>query len=137
MFKKQDFDKGGAETIIGSSVKIEGDFVGQGNVVVEGVVTGNIKTDQNLMVGPKAQVLANVKAKNALISGEIRGNISAKESLELNSTARVEGDIQTGQLTIATGALFNGKCTMKEKGAASRATEEPAEEVSQEEAAKA
>lgn len=112
MFKKQDFEKGSAETIIGSSVKIEGDFVGKGNVIVEGVVNGSLSTDQNLTIAEGAKVLANIKAQNALISGEVQGNILIKEGLELGSTARIFGDINTQQLTIATGAIFNGKCNM-------------------------
>lgn len=112
MFKKQDFEKGSAETIIGSSVKIEGDFVGKGNVVVEGIVNGSLSTDQNLTIAQGARVLANIKAQSALISGEVKGNIIIKESLELGPTARIFGDIETNQLTISTGALFNGKCAM-------------------------
>lgn len=112
MFKKQDFEKGSAETIIGSSVKIEGDFVGKGNVIVEGIVNGSLSTDQNLTIAQGARVLANVKAQSAFISGEVKGNIIIKESLELGPTARIFGDIETNQLTIATGALFNGKCVM-------------------------
>ncbi len=112
MFKKQDFEKGSAETIIGSSVKIDGDFVGKGNVIVEGVVTGSLSTDQNLTIAEGARVLAHIKAQNAFISGEVKGNISVKEGLELGATARIFGDVETNRLTVATGALLNGKCTM-------------------------
>jgi len=42
------------DTIIGPSVKVEGDFITEGNVVVEGMICGTIKTSKNLKVGSKS-----------------------------------------------------------------------------------
>ncbi len=103
-----------AETIIGHSVKVEGDFVGEGNVIVEGIVSGSLKTNKNLKVGESAHIFANVRAANALISGEVNGNIIVDESLELTATAKVSGDIKAKVVTIIAGAVFNGKCAMGE-----------------------
>ena len=36
------------ETIIGPSVKVKGDFHGSGNIVVEGIVEGSLKSDSTL-----------------------------------------------------------------------------------------
>ena len=38
------------ETVIGPSVKVDGDFAGEGNVLVQGVVNGTLKTKGNLRV---------------------------------------------------------------------------------------
>ena len=116
MFKSEktnDFKE--AETIIGPSVKVEGDFVSQGNLIVDGVIKGNVKTNGNLRVGDKAKVTASVSAANALISGEIHGNVTIKEDLELTSNAKIFGDIQAKSVCIARGAILNGKCTMTEE----------------------
>ncbi|MFC1615210.1 polymer-forming cytoskeletal protein [Patescibacteria group bacterium] len=102
------------ETIIGSSVKVKGDFIGKGNVVVEGTVKGSLKTDKNLRVGVNAKIFANVVASNILIAGEVNGNIQAKETLELTETAKIIGDIKAQVITIAPGAFFNGKSEMGE-----------------------
>lgn len=118
MFKRENHLPGGAgdfnnvETIIGPSVKVEGDFVGHGNLMIEGVVKGTVKTDGSLTVGEKSQITASISAANAVVSGEIKGNIIVKGSLELTSTARIAGDITAKGLTIASGAIFNGKCEM-------------------------
>lgn len=101
-----------AETIIGPSVKIKGDFNCQGNIIVEGIVEGNIKTDNDLYVGEKAVITADVKAKNAKISGKIVGNIKIENYLEITSTANILGDVEIGNLSISKGAFLNGKCTM-------------------------
>ena len=106
------------DTIIGPSVKVEGDFVTEGNVIVEGTICGTIKTAKNLKVGPKSKIFANVSAENALIAGEIQGNIKVNDKLELTSTGKIFGDIKVGTLIVAAGSTLNGKCqmgTIKEK----------------------
>ena len=100
------------ETVIGPSVKVQGDFNAQGNIIVEGIVDGNLKTAGNLEVGGKAKVTANVEAKEAKIGGQIEGNIKIKGYLEITSSAKILGDIEAASLSIERGAIFNGKCIM-------------------------
>ncbi|OGF28282.1 hypothetical protein A2477_02375 [Candidatus Falkowbacteria bacterium RIFOXYC2_FULL_47_12] len=116
MFKKNEVaDFGNAETIIGPSVKVEGNFVGQGNIVVEGIVKGSVKTNGNLSIGGKAKITAAVEAANAIISGEVRGNVTVSGDLELTESARITGDVAAKTLSIARGAALNGNCTMTDK----------------------
>ncbi len=100
------------ETVIGPSVKVDGTFRGEGNIIIEGTVSGSVKTEKNVTIGQHAKVAANVTAANAKISGEVRGAIRVKGRLEITETARIIGDIETEVLSIAPGALVNGKCTM-------------------------
>jgi len=100
------------DTIIGQSIKIEGDLVSNGNIIVEGQVTGNVKTEKDLKVGSAAKVSADVNAQNAQVSGRVDGNIVISGKLELAESAEVNGDMEVGTLEIAGGAKFNGKCTM-------------------------
>ena len=114
MFNGQN-EKGGlkeAETIIGPSVKVKGNFHGQGNIVVEGILEGSLKTQSSLHIGDKAKVTANVEAKEATISGEVVGNIHAKGYLEIGPTAKITGNIEAASLSISRGAILNGKCIM-------------------------
>lgn len=114
MFNKQNQEEvaNEFETIIGPSVKVKGDFNGQGNIIVEGVVEGNLKTNGNLEVGKTAKITANVEAKEAKIGGQISGNVKIKGFLEITATARIFGDIETSSLSIERGAILNGKCVM-------------------------
>ncbi len=100
------------ETIIGPSVKVEGNFVGTGNVVVEGSVQGMLKTQQNLRIGKDAKVKADIQATNLYVAGEVRGNVKVSEKTELASTAKIIGNLETKALSVETGALLNGKCQM-------------------------
>lgn len=108
------------ETVIAASVKLEGDFQSQGNVLIEGVVEGSLKTERDLRVGERARISADVYAANATVAGEVRGNLVVAERLELEPTARIHGDVRTKVLVVASGATINGKLSM--------GAEQPAEE---------
>lgn len=98
-----------AETIIGASIKVKGNFQGQGNIIIEGALEGSLKTDANLFIGDQAKVIANVEAKDAIINGNVQGNVRAKNYLAIGETARISGDIQYGEISIEKGALINGQ----------------------------
>lgn len=98
-----------AETIIGAAIKVKGNFHGQGNIVIEGVLEGSLKTDANIFIGEKARVTANVEAKDLIVNGEIRGNVRVGNYLSLGGTARIVGDIQYGEISIEKGAIINGQ----------------------------
>lgn len=114
MFKETPGSPHETDTVIGPSVKVEGDFVTEGNVIVEGTICGTIKTAKNLKVGPSSKIFANIWADNALIAGEIQGNLVITNKLELTQTAKIFGDVKTSAISIANGASLNGKCQMAE-----------------------
>lgn len=101
-----------AETIIGASIKVKGNFQGQGDIIVEGTIEGSLKTDANLFIGDTAKVLANVESKDAVINGEVRGNVKAKNYLALGETAKIFGDVQCTEISVSKGALINGQLIM-------------------------
>lgn len=117
MFKKgddnyQSSSDGGGATIIAEGVKVEGNFVSRGSILIEGMVKGSIKTDQDLKVGEKAKISANIVASNALIAGEIQGNLKVTGVLELSPTSKILGDLEAKTLVVSAGAVINGKCLM-------------------------
>ncbi len=97
------------ETIIGQSVKVEGDFVCQGSIIVEGELKGSVKTSDFLKVGAKSLILADVEASEALVSGEIKGDIKVSGYLELTASAKILGNIQAGSISVAKGAMMSGQ----------------------------
>ncbi len=102
-----------AETVVGPSVKIQGDLVSEGNIRIEGAVAGKVQTTQSVHVGEHAKIAADVMAGNGIIAGEIHGNVKVTESLILQPTARIAGDISCAILRVEEGAQFTGKCSMK------------------------
>jgi cytoskeletal protein CcmA (bactofilin family) len=119
MFKSQEEESlKKVETIIGPSVKVKGDFNSQGNIVVEGIVEGSLKTKGSLHIGDKAKVTAEIEAGDAKISGQVNGNVKIKGYLEIMAAAKIFGDIEASILSIERGAILNGKCSMATEGAA-------------------
>ncbi|MFH1522695.1 MAG: polymer-forming cytoskeletal protein [Patescibacteria group bacterium] len=100
------------ETIIGPSVKVKGNFNGQGNIIVEGALEGSLKTAGNVFIGDKAKIIASISAQQAKIGGEVNGNIKVKKSLDIVASAKIFGDIECSSLSVEPGAILNGKCTM-------------------------
>ncbi|MBI4437540.1 polymer-forming cytoskeletal protein [Candidatus Uhrbacteria bacterium] len=112
------------ETIIAQGVKVEGDFRSDGDVVIDGEVSGTVETAKFLRIGETARIKADVKAASAVIAGEVQGNVQVAEMLELLSTSRVKGDVATGRISVAAGAQVNGRLTMD--GSAAKADENEA-----------
>ena len=88
--KKEGFE---GTTVIAEGVRVQGEFKGDGPMIIDGVVKGTISTGK-------------------VVAGKIKGNIVAQERLELMAGSRVDGDVVTSILVIAEGATLNGRCTM-------------------------
>lgn len=101
------------ETVVGPSVHVEGDFSSEGNILVKGIVSGNVKTSKLFTSERGSKVLASVKAGNAVVSGSIKGNVKVADRLELTESAQVLGDIDCSVLVVEAGALIKGKVSMK------------------------
>lgn len=114
MAKKEEYNPDAPETIVGATVKIEGDLVSEGDIKVEGLVSGKIKTSKNLFVGPMAKIEADVEAGNAVLAGVVKGEVKIKENLLIQETGKITGNISCSRLAIAEGAHFSGSCTMPE-----------------------
>jgi cytoskeletal protein CcmA (bactofilin family) len=113
MFNSNDGVKGKeVETIIGPSVKVKGEFNGQGDIIVEGMLEGSLTTASSLRVGEKAKITASVEARNGKISGEVVGNVKCSGYLEIMATAKISGDVEASALSVEKGATLNGKISM-------------------------
>jgi cytoskeletal protein CcmA (bactofilin family) len=109
MFQKQPNSSSSSSTIIARGVTLEGNFKGDGDVVVEGCVKGSLQTGGMLTVGPEATIEAEVQVGEASVAGTIQGNITVKNRLELRSTAKVTGDVVAQVLAMEAGACLQGR----------------------------
>lgn len=112
IFQREQGDSKDLETVIGASVKVDGNFVGSGDVVVDGQVSGTLKTSKNLRVGETAKIKADVEAANILVAGEIRGHVKCAGKIELAASGKIIGNVDTQTIVIAHGAVLHGKVTM-------------------------
>ena len=110
-----------AETVIGPSVKVEGDLKGVENVLVEGMLTGTLTTDKDVTIGQGAQIQASITAQNATIAGTINGAVTIHGHLTIKATAKISGDINTKTIAVESGARINGHLKMGDLPAATPA----------------
>ncbi|HTW96282.1 MAG TPA: polymer-forming cytoskeletal protein [Candidatus Methylomirabilis sp.] len=101
-----------AETIIGPSVMVKGNFNSSGNIVIEGVLKGGVKTAGHVYIGDKANIVADIEAKSARVGGEVRGNLKIEDYLQVVSSAKIFGDVDCLSLSVESGAIINGKIVM-------------------------
>ncbi len=94
---------------LGKSLVIKGDISGDGNLVVEGLIAGEIDLGRHdLVVEKGGRVEANVRARNVTIHGEVAGNVQAAEKVFISETGWMKGDIAASVISILAGARFSG-----------------------------
>ena len=104
-----------ANTVIGSSIVIDGEISGDEDLVIQGTVKGRISLKESLFVQGSGVVEADIETQNVEISGRVTGNIHATDKVELKSDCRVVGDIKAPRILIADGASFKGNVDMDKK----------------------
>lgn len=98
--------------VIGKATAVDGAIRGTENVLVEGIVRGEIDLQSNLRVGPDARVESTVHARTVFIEGTVIGDVSADEKVELMTSAVVDGNIRAPKIVVAEGARFRGSVDM-------------------------
>jgi cytoskeletal protein CcmA (bactofilin family) len=97
---------------IDEASEIEGKYTFAGTIMLNGKFTGEISSNDTLIIGDKGVLNATVRAGVVLVSGQITGNIVASERVELRGTARVFGDVEAPVVVVEEGVLFDGHCRM-------------------------
>lgn len=92
--------------------EIEGKYSFSGTLMLNGKFSGEIQSQDTLIIGEKGVVNAIVRAGTVIISGEVVGNVNATERVELRGTARVFGDVEAPVVIVEEGVLFEGHCRM-------------------------
>lgn len=102
----------GPGTVVGVNVALSGTLKDQNDIVVYGMVEGEVISERAVNIGETAQVKGPVRGMVITVSGTARGSIDASERLEITETGRVFGDIATKDLVIHSGATLVGKVSM-------------------------
>ena len=102
-------------SIIGSDLKIQGDINIKGDLLIYGIVDGNIECEGTVTMAKDSKVNGYIKTIYADISGIVNGNLEAKEKVSLSSTSKLNGDLLANILVMEEGASFNGLCKMSTK----------------------
>ena len=96
-----------SSSVVSSDTVIKGKIDFKGELLIEGKVSGDILGD-NLTLGPSAKVDGKIIVKAITIQGSFTGFIRS-DTVKLDSGSTVKGDIEHSEISIETGANFNGK----------------------------
>ena len=96
-----------SSSVISSDTTIKGKIDFKGELLIEGKVSGDILGD-NLTLGPSAKVDGKIIVKAITVQGSFTGFIRS-DTVKLDSGSTVKGDIEHSEISIETGANFNGK----------------------------
>ncbi len=96
-----------SSSVISSDTVIKGKIDFKGELLIEGKASGDILGD-NLTLGPSAIVDGKIIVKAITIQGNFRGFIRS-DLVRLDAGSTVIGDIEHSEISIETGANFNGK----------------------------
>lgn len=114
---------------IAADVAISGRISFPGNARIDGRLTGEVRADALLVVGPSALLRADVRAHNLVLFGTIEGSVCQSDSVELKPGSRLIGGLEASRVVVHAGAVFEGRCSIGKRPPASAARPDPANRV--------
>lgn len=102
--------------LLGRGSEFDGKLAFEGTVRIDGTFSGEITTNDTLIVGEGAKVTAEISCGTVVVHGEITGNIRAAQAVELHKPAKVQGDITSPSLMVERGVVFEGRSKMEDLG---------------------
>ena len=100
--------------LISIGTDITGDVKSNGDIRIDGSLSGNLDTKGKVVVGATGKVKGEVICKNSEVAGIIEGKITVSQLLNLKAASKIYGDIVTSKLSIEPGAVFSGNCKMSD-----------------------
>ena len=100
-------------TFISDGTTIQGEIAVEHDLRVEGFLKGTVTVGGMLVVCPSGILVGVGHARSATIAGNIKGNIRGQEKIVLEAKSVLMGDLQTRELVINEGAIFQGNCAMR------------------------
>ena len=96
--------------VVASGTTIEGKFNASENVRLDGLIKGEVKCLQRLVMGESGRIEGTIKTRDAIVMGRIEGEITAEGTLHLKGTAFIRGTIQAKYMIVDEGAQYVGEC---------------------------
>ncbi len=101
-----------ANTVIGSSIVVDGEISSEEPLTILGTVKGKVASANAVSVESGATVEADIEGQMVTVSGKLTGNVTARERLELRPDSRMVGNAKAPRIVVADGAVFKGNVDM-------------------------
>lgn len=106
--------QGDNQSYIGPSISLQGELISGECVIIEGNYEGIIYfKNNNLGVGPRSQIKANVIVNSLFLDGEILGDIYAGNLVVVNEKGKARGKIRSPRVSTEKGAMLMGSVEME------------------------
>ncbi len=102
-------------THIANGSKVVGRISGSADLVIDGIVEGEIHLESQVVIGSDGRVEGKILARSVEVAGQVLGNVQGGERVEVLATGSLEGDVLSPRVVIAEGAFFKGKVEMTDK----------------------
>lgn len=112
MTYKSEFEDEFFDTILSSDVDFSGTLSFEEPFLIRGKLSGEIIANGLLFVDTEGVVIADISAPEVIVRGFVNGNIKASERIDLASGGKIMGDIKSSLVSMESGCVFNGLCTM-------------------------
>lgn len=115
---------GNLTAFIDQGSEFEGKLSFKDTVRIDGSFSGEITSDNTLIVGESGQITATIQSVSVVVSGLVEGDVTASQEIVLHKTAVVKGDLVAPSIVMEKGAQLNGSVRMT--GTAGGGTASPA-----------
>lgn len=102
------------DTFISNGALFTGVIEGDGNIIVEGRVEGNIACTHMVRIENSGYVKGEIRAQQIMINGAVEGRCYA-DSLSIQPKGSVRGDIYADEISIEKGGIFIGQSQLMQK----------------------
>lgn len=114
-----------AQNVIAKGTKIVGDYTSEGDLRIDGIIDGNVKTKGRVVIGRTGEIKGTLEGANAHVEGKFSGKIQLSGTLTLKESAHIEGEVHTQKLSTEPGATFNVTCNMGSVSPITKVVNEP------------
>jgi len=112
----QDEAAGKKRDVLSRDVEIVGSITFHNELLIDGRVEGDIRSDGMLTVGENGEVNGDVSTGSITVHGRVVGNITATGRCDFKSNSYVEGEVKAGRMSVEDGAVL--KVSMNTGGSA-------------------
>ncbi|MEZ4870977.1 MAG: polymer-forming cytoskeletal protein [Bdellovibrionales bacterium] len=110
--QKAEVEIGQVTALMDRGASFEGRLTFEGTVRIGGEFSGEIFTNDTLVIDESAKVEAQIEADTVIISGFTKGNIFARRRVIMHPPAIFVGTVTTPSLQIDEGVVFEGASYM-------------------------
>ncbi len=98
-----------SKTALQATTRITGTVSGQGDLVLDGALDGEVAIAGLFFLGETGSVKGKITAGNMILAGHVQGRITVTGMVEIRSSGHVLGNVVCQKIVIAEGAYLDGE----------------------------